>query len=409
MNDGHGNFHLTETLPTDIPVQLITDMDGDGILDLLVGYVGYDTYIVHGNGDGTFRVPRIAFPATESGVVGDFDGDGDDDIALPTAILWNNGGNVFRIAPQSDPRLQRPLRAADFDGDGKMELVSTMPGVTLVLSLRPDGTIGEVVRIVSFASDAAVGDFTGKHHPELALLSVIQADVYDVQTGAARFTTPLLNGARSIAAADLNGDGKDDLIVSGGTLLPLINGGGPLPSGGKDGFVSAFLSTGASFESERRTVYPQAALHELVTGDFDGDGKIEVAASAMFSFNGLIVVLSGYGSSTFPTVKEAFFPTSERNHALRAADFDGDGKTDLSVNGTARIFYGTAAGLSDRGSYFGPQTPNFPIQADYITYFPLLVRPGRGALPWIIVPTQFADAAYVYRPLCAPRPRAVRH
>src|SRR6185503_3617627 len=117
-----------------------------------------------------------------------------------------------------------------------------------------------------------------------AVLSYNALQVFEVRTGAAaRFVLPLSSSSGpsplSLAVADLNGDGADDILVAGGTILPSPILGPPI--GSRDGYLSVLLSTGSSFEPERQTEYPSAALHQLVTGDFDGDGKTDAAASTM--------------------------------------------------------------------------------------------------------------------------------
>jgi hypothetical protein len=368
-------------------------------------------YVVHGNGDGTFALPRTTLAAAENGTSGDFDGDGDDDIALPGAVAWNDGDNTFRVAPTGDPRLQRPVRAADVDGDGKAEVVSIRGGAVSVLSLRPDGSIVEVAELAVAAEDVAVGDFTGQHRPEIAAVGANVLRVFEIRNGAApRYTFTLGNTAWSVAAADLNHDGRDDLIVAGGTLLPPYEYH-PTPSGSKDGFLSTFLSNGSSFDAERKIALPliqfvpYVGLSELVTGDFDGDGKIDAAAAGLH-YPGKVLAFYGDGAGGFGSIQQIEPSRVEVVNHLRAADLDGDGRTDLAVNGAWRIYAGTAEGLVERRRYLSPQSPDTWV--DDVTFVPLLVRPHRGALPWIITPTQFSADAYVYRSLC-PRERAARH
>jgi len=413
INDGLGNFRVTQELQG-IELMTVADADGDGRADLVASDAA-DIFILHGNGDGTFNVPQVALAASDSGTSGDFDGDGDDDVALPTAIGWNNGDNTFRLVPTSDARLKRPVRAVDLDGDGKAEVISIATGAVLALSLRPDGSIVEVAFLPIQAVDVAVGDFSGNHRPELAavigLVIRYGVEVYELRTGAAPRFSVVTSTAQSVGAADLNGDGVDDLVVGGGTVgTPSLVGG--VPGFSRDGFLSTFISTGTSFGAEQRVSLPfllpglpYPGLHELVSGDFDGDGKRDVAATTLHSGRE-VMVLFGDGSGGFPRMQRLPLTSSELNFSLRAADLDGDGRTDLAVNGAWRIFAGAPNGVVERGRYLTPLSPNPDF--DDITFVPLLVRPRRDALPWIIVPTQFAPDAFLYRPVC-PRARSARH
>jgi hypothetical protein len=405
LNNRDGTFRLTDQLPGYHEIENVMDWDGDGLPDLFVREGS--RFVLHNNGDGTFRVPRAAFPAANAALAGDFDGDGADDIALPNAIAWNNGDNTFHVTPIDDPRLQHAIRVVDANGDGRKEIVSIVPNAVVVFSPRRDGTIAELGRIAARPVDATVGDFTGKHRPEVALLpdQLLSAEVYDLQSGAVQFVVNIAGSPRAIAAADLNGDGMDDIVVTGGTFNPpAFPGTGP--NGSHDGFVSVFLSTGSSFGPEQRTPYPRALDH-LVSGDFNGDGKTDIAGEAVTSF-GDVAVFYGDGHGAFPRADRLQIGV-DHLASLEAVDLDEDGRADLLINGTEAVFYGAATGLRAGGSYFGPrgiQPTSFPTAP---TYAAVAVRSGRAKLPWIIAPTQFSDAAFVYEPACAEsRVHAVR-
>jgi hypothetical protein len=380
LNDGHGEVHQTDWLPGfNTPFgATATDVDGDGLADLPT-----DDGMLPGNGDGTFRVPRMDFPAANAGVAGDFDGDGDDDVALPNLVAWNDGDGTFRLAPHGDARLAHPIHAVDADGDGKADVLATITNAVVVLSPRPDGSFAELTRITARAVDAAVGDFTGTHRREIAVLpdTLHNVEIYDVQSGAFRVVLHTEGEARRIAVADLNGDGRDDIVVSGGKLKG-------------NGFVSTFLSAGASFGEERQNALQANETYvRLVTGDFNGDGKADAAA---ISGGHTLIALLGDGAGNFPATRLPAFNSVESDVALQAADLDGDGRTDLSINGADIIDYGGPDGPGRIAHYVAPRSPFGGAKS----YLPLVLRPARGALPWIVVPTQYADSAYVYKPKC---------
>jgi hypothetical protein len=423
LNDGHGKLSVEQRLPGFASPPLIADVDGDGLLDL-VTTERLHPVILHGHGDGTFReVPRVALAsasiAGKTAAAGDLDGDGDDDIVFSNAVSWNNGDNTFNAVSMSDDRLERVLLAADIDGDGKAEVITTrftfeagqMQSFTFVLRIRPDGTVVEVARLNVYAEYAAVGDFGGANRPELAMLASTlggfgSIQVFDLRSGTTpRFIAQRFEPTRSLAAADLNGDGADDLLLSGGTLFGNTVCCFP-PDGSRDGFLSVFLSTGTSFEPERRREFPSAALHELVTGDFDGDGKTDVAATTML-VTPRMVAFFGDGKGTFARTQETPLDSSpvyrETVFLLRADDFNADGRTDVAVNGP-RLFFGGPGGLTeDPAHYFGPLMTGLEESSPS----PMLVRPRRGVLPSIIVPRPGGSDALIYRPFCL-RPRPVR-
>src|SRR6202008_228771 len=96
----------TPTLPV-----VVSDLDGDGMLDLILTGPLANTFLLAGNGAGTFVSPVALAPASPSpAAVGDFNGDGKPDFAITTpgnprsskgAQLWvglNNGARTFTLS-----------------------------------------------------------------------------------------------------------------------------------------------------------------------------------------------------------------------------------------------------------------------------------------------------------------------
>lgn len=132
---------------------------------------------------------------------------------------------------------------------------------------------------------------------------------------------------RSICSADFNGDGKADLAGA---------------SNGSDE-VSVYLGTGTgSFGTANNFVVSNTAgAFSVISADFNGDGKVDLAATT-----DSIAILLGTGTGSFGTaIKFAagIYPIS-----LSSADFNGDSKADLAVaNNTGNnifVFLGTGTG-----------------------------------------------------------------
>jgi hypothetical protein len=144
--------------------------------------------------------------------------------------------------------------------------------------------------------------------------------------------TDYLTGSRSqaIAAGDLNGDGRLDLVV------------GNLDSA----TVSVFLGNGdGSFRPHvdfPTGLYPNS----VVIGDFNGDDKLDIALA---NGSGTVSILLGNGDGSFqPRVD---YPAGPASFSLAVGDFNGDGKLDLVVvnnnsnqSGTVSVLLGNGDG-----------------------------------------------------------------
>ena len=226
------------------------DFNGDGKPDLAILNADNTISIFLGNGDGTFTAKASA--GTLSGglgiLVGDFNGRGKLDLATANAagtavvVLPGNGDGTFGSGVMTwiaGP----PVAVGDFNGDGKPDvLVQTAggpsPGVVLggtianvtVLLGNGDGTFtasaASATGVIESAA-IAVADFNGDGNLDLAVggpsLATNDSD-YDSGTvtvllgnGDGTFKAPVtiaspIGFTRSIAAVDLNGDGKPDLV-----------------------------------------------------------------------------------------------------------------------------------------------------------------------------------------------------
>ena len=230
--------------------------------------------------------PEPVGDAAFSVVAADFDGDGDQDLAVANefsdnvTILRNNGaGNFAQPATSPEAGGDEPtgLVAADLDGDGDQDLA-----------------------VASFLSNA---------------VTILR------NTGGGNFVQPATSpepagdGPVSVAAADLDGDGDRDLVAANLTANRVTI----LRNNGAGNFVQPATSPEATGSVPR----------EVVAADLDGDADPDLAVAN--SFGASVTILKNNGAGDFvqpPTSPEA---AGSGSRSVAAADFDGDGDQDLGV------------------------------------------------------------------------------
>jgi len=151
-----------------------------------------------------------------------------------------------------------------------------------------------------------------------------------------------ISGPDNLAMGDLNGDGIPDLVVTTGTSDGSTPGNVSVLLGNRDG----------SFGQARLFNTGGIAPFDAVIGDFNGDGKNDIAVT---TFEGVSILLGdGRGHLGTPTL----FPTEVGSSRLVAADFNGDHKMDLAVtnlgSNTVSILFGKRRWyLRSRSEYCG--------------------------------------------------------
>ena len=298
----------------------VGDFNGDGLLDLAVPVYSIatsapDVDIFLGNGDGTFKAGPT-FPLANQNVnnaaVGDFNGDGIPDLAisLPDAgqvqvLLGNGDGSFTPMAPISDTYVARVV-TADLNGDGKADLIVAGYEVTILLG-NGDGT------------------FTAGQ------------------------TIPITGGGYSVAVGDFNGDGIPDLAI------PNNSGSETSPSS-----VTILLGKGdGTFTALSQS--PQTGIEPLwiAAGDFNGDGFLDLAVTNMnqgYPNLGTVTVLLGHGDGTFaPTAVSP--QTGSIPYSIAVADFNGDGKADLVTSNAGSNTLSVLLGNGD-GTFTAALSPS---------------------------------------------------
>jgi trimeric autotransporter adhesin len=233
------------------------------------------------------------------------------------------GSSLFPVASQNSGNT---VLTADFNRDGIPDLVILGSAISVLLG-NGDGTFTAAPNPRSDLPGAiAVGDFNGDGIPDLAVAPVLDEGNSEVLLGKGDGTFTNANGgfgigagtvtSDSIAVGDFNGDGKLDLVEACTSLneqpcnLLLIQYGN-----GDGTFTSSF--------------YPLAFLgsQSMVVGDFNGDGKPDLAVTNSGA-NGVNVFLNSESGFSAMAASPA---TGDSPTSVAAADFNGDGKLDLAV------------------------------------------------------------------------------
>jgi hypothetical protein len=260
--------------------------------------------------------------------VGDFNGDGKQDLAIANSepnnvsILLGDGaggfGGATNFAVGTGPS---PLVMGDFNGDGKQDLATANSQSSNVSILLGDGTgnFGAATNFVtaSFPFAVAVGDFNRDGKQDLAVasfgtdnVSILLGDGAGSFGAATNFGVS--SGPQSVAVGDFNGDGKQDLAVAciGADRVSILLGDGA----GSFGATTSF-NAGAS-------------PRDVVVGDFNGDGKQDLAVPNVSANTASVLLGDGAGGFGPP----ASFGVGSAPYSLIAVgDFNGDGKQDLAV------------------------------------------------------------------------------
>ena len=262
--------------------------------------------------------------------------------------------DAFRFAP---PRDVAPLpasgtaRVADLTGDGRPDIVVLDGRGTFVYGAvqRTDGTFAPLTQLATSAFDLLTADVDGDGVQEGILLTRDGPRVYRVrdegrpEIGPVAASMGTLESEWPRAIADLDRDGRSEVLVNNGTALVAFRAGS---NDAFSGQIATPLSLGA------------ATGLSLVVGDFDGDGDDDVVATAENypTFLPKAPVLWGNGTGGFFPGDGVWFPSIQ---SVAVSDFDGDGKQDFVYAAVLRspasqqwisslVTRDGAAGLTDR-------------------------------------------------------------
>jgi hypothetical protein len=309
------------------------DFNGDGRADVAVHRSAGSSPVgvLLGNGDGTLQPVRNAAAGASWGgpgslAVGDLNADGRPDLATANdvgtvSVLLGNGDGTFaapRTLVLADQTIALSVATGDFNADGRVDL--------------------------------AVGSmFTGTY-PQEPYLHVYLGNGDGSFAGPGIYSLPpAVDYSRlpySVQTADLNGDGKLDVVTTN-----------------FDNFVTVLLGNGDG-TLQAPTLFnvgpaPMMTL-SVAVADLNGDGMPDLATADYNGISGTLSVLLGDGTGAFPAYRT--YAAGDSPSSVAVTDVNGDGRRDLvttnSGTNTVSVLLGNGDGaFQPARNYYAGSSP----------------------------------------------------
>lgn len=350
MGLGGGGFGTPAMLSvTGMSIGLdLADLELDGALDLVIRRSAYDdAWILPGLGDGSFgpgySVTLCGSSASPSAIaVGDMDQDGVPDLVASidessgpdsVSVILGLGGGAFAPPVSYAAPISSVLEVSDLDMDGVPDVIlrgSTLPG-------QGDGSLGPAMDYLPYELGSqqrfAVADFNGDRVPDILWAnwnSVIERGAASVLFGRGRaeYATALHYdiGERPVDAVTGDFDGDGRTDLA---VLPDSGAGVRLLSVRSDGQLES--ADFVPLEIGSRT--------DLARGDLDGNGRDDIIVVNALKSQVQVVLATGAGEWATPVA----YPVRDQPEAVVVVDLDADGHLDLAVvspraNGITLLF-----------------------------------------------------------------------
>ena len=336
-----------QNAPSGAKLDAWIDFDQDGAWGGPFEQIASNLAVVNGNNTVSFDVPSWALAGTTFGrfrlsTAGNLgvtglaaNGEVEDDaisITSPVATIGNFGSQLV-IASGIDHKQPTSSQAADFDGDGDMDIVSSFEQSNLIQWFENNGTETFTPHTISAAANGVQSIFAADldGDGDVDVVAAIQSGAnagfewYD-NNGSGTFTTRRISSglgdsnAHSGFVADIDRDGDMD-VLGGLDNSPIVAW---YENDGNQNFIKRTIFQGLNNDDGV----------SVVASDVDGDGDMDAVASLG---NGGVFWFENNGSQVFTARMFSAPPTSSASlqdfRSVFAADIDGDGDIDIAAAG----------------------------------------------------------------------------
>lgn len=376
--NGDGTFAapVQTVLSSSAAVFEVAPLDDDAIPDVVVAYYlslgGVTLRVFRGNGDGTFGTNMATFNENACDrpvALADMTSDGRADVvACGQAVYPNLGGGSFGPAIRTGSYNFSGGYVVDANGDGKRDVVVPGDATTRLHLGNGDGTLQPAVTLDDGGRALSVmADFDGSGRADLAFVRDGLFLRLSSPTGQYTVRTPAgFAAASSLTTADLNADGRPDLVASG------------------EHAVWTWIMDTSGTPLVRRLYRTASSANWVATGDFNGDGAVDVLVQgwgdAHGSLNNVVSLIPGSADGTLAAMRTYAvsgvlddgrqFPGEPTGTAV--SDVTGDGTPDLVAVASRIPAIAVFAGVGDGTFADAPQlTPVPTITSESLQPAPL--------------------------------------